>query len=188
MAVLCVFYSLGDGELALCRQPVLILWPPPKLQHVGNKPFSSNPQTVQQSIGNYLSQSMGWPFYFSLSPALQLSYLYPFSSQPSLTLLLLMPSVSFFCCLSVFCTYSFTHPSPTFTCIPSSPLRAAAPTLNCDSSAAPEPLTDVAFTHGIYNTAGLTSLGYIMNLTCSYNQRALPLTVVTTRVTYCTPC
>lgn len=67
MAVLCVFYSLGDGELALCRQPVLILWPPPKLQHVGNKPFSSNPQTVQQSIGNYLSQSMGRPFYFSLS-------------------------------------------------------------------------------------------------------------------------
>lgn len=77
----CVFYGLDDGELALCRQPVLILWPPPQLQRVGNKPFSSNLQTVQQSMGNYLSQSMGQPFYFSLSLPLPLSsYLYPFLS------------------------------------------------------------------------------------------------------------
>lgn len=70
-----VFYGLHDGALALCRQPVLILWPPPQLQHVGNKPFFSNLQTVQQSMGNYLSQSMGQPFYFSFSLLLPLSYL-----------------------------------------------------------------------------------------------------------------
>lgn len=113
-----VFYSLGDGELALCRQPVLILWPPPKLQHVGNKPFFSNPQTVQQSIGNYLSQSMGRPFYFSLSPALQLSYLYLSSKQPSLTLLLLIPSVSFFAVSLFFAPTPSLTPPPLLLAFP----------------------------------------------------------------------
>lgn len=42
----------------------LFYGPSPKLQHVRNKPSSSNPQTVQQSMGNYLSQSMGWAFLF----------------------------------------------------------------------------------------------------------------------------
>lgn len=57
-----VFCHLDDGALALCRQAVLILWPPRWLQHVSNKPLSSNLQTVQQSMRNYLSQSMGQPF------------------------------------------------------------------------------------------------------------------------------
>lgn len=77
------FYCRDDGERALCRQPVLILWPPPQLQHVGNKPFSSNLQTVQQSMGNYLSQSMGQPFCFTRSLPLLLSYLYPFLPPPT---------------------------------------------------------------------------------------------------------
>lgn len=102
-----VFYGHDDGEPALCRQPVLILWPPPQLQHVGNKPFSSNLQTVQQSMGNYLSQSMGQPFYFSLSLPLLLSYLYPFLLPP-LLLSLSSSLLSHFCCLSVFSTHSFT--------------------------------------------------------------------------------
>ena len=80
------------------------------------------------------------------------------------------------------------HPPATFTCIPSSSLGSAAPTLKCDSSAAPEPLTKVAFTQGICNIAGLTFLADIMSLTCSYNQRILPLTDVTTQPTYCTLC
>lgn len=67
-------------EPALCRQSVLILWPPPQLQRVGNKPFSSNLQTVQQSMGNYLSQSMGQAFCSSLClPLLLSSCMYPLS-------------------------------------------------------------------------------------------------------------
>lgn len=111
-----VFYGLDDGELALCRQPVLILWPPPQLQHVGNKPFSSNLQTVQQSMGNYLSQSMGQPFYFSLSLPLPLSYLYPCipSTPPS-------PHPS---CL-IFAVSLFFPPTPSLTPLP--PLLLAFP-------------------------------------------------------------
>ncbi len=110
-----VFYCLDDGEPALCRQPVLILWPPPQLQHVGNKPFSCNLQTVQQSMGNYLSQSMGQPFYFSLSLPLLLSYLYRFSQHPLLLSLahpLLIPSVSFFA------VSLFFPPTPSLTPLP----------------------------------------------------------------------
>lgn len=136
-----VFYGLDDGELALCRQPVLILWNPPQLQHVGNKPFSSNLQTVQQSMGNYLGQSMGQPFYFSplsTSPAvLSVSFL-PAALLPSLSSSLLS---HFLLSLCFFHPLLHSTPSPTFTCVPSSSLGSAAPTLKCDSSAAPEPLT-----------------------------------------------
>lgn len=89
-----VFYSPDDGEAALCRRPDFILWPPPKLQHVGNKPFSSDPQTVQQSMGNYVRDR--WAS-LSISPSRCLSrcplcILSPFS--PSCRLLIL--PVSFF--------------------------------------------------------------------------------------------
>lgn len=80
----------------------LFYGPSPKLQHVRNKPSSSNPQTVQQSMGNYLSQSMGWAFLFlPTSPAvLFVSFL------PAAALL----SFPIFCCLSVFCWVFFcTH-------------------------------------------------------------------------------
>lgn len=110
-------------ELALCRQPVLILWPPPQLQHVGNKPFSSNLQTVQQSMGNYLSQSMGQPFYFSLSLPLPLSYLYPFLPAP---LPLPRPSLSLsphpFCL--IFAVSLFFPPTPSLTPLPHFYLRS----------------------------------------------------------------
>lgn len=131
-----VFYGLEDGELAFCRQPLLILWPPPKLQHVGNKPFSSNPQTVLQSMGNYLSQSMGQPFYFSISLPFQLSYLYPFSRHPSLALLLLIPSVSFFAVSIFLHPLRRSPPSPTFTCFPSSPLSTYSEMRQLSSSRA----------------------------------------------------
>ncbi len=105
----------------------------------------------------------------SLSLPLLLSYLYRFSQHPSLPH---SPSPHpfclVFCCLSVFSTHSFTP--PLLLAFPSGSLSSAAPTLKCDSSAAREPLTKVAFTHGICNTAGLTFLASIMNLTCSYKQ------------------
>lgn len=94
-----VFYSPDDGEAALCRQPDLILWPPPKPQHVGNKPFSSNPQTVQQSMGNYVCDR--WAS-LSISPTRCLS---------RCPLCILSPSPLFF---SFFHSHAFcfAHPSP----------------------------------------------------------------------------
>lgn len=93
------FFMVLKLELGLCRQPVLILWPSPQLQHAGNKPLSSNLQTVQQSMGNYLSQSMVLPLCFS-----------PFASTAasSIAPALISSLVSHFCCLSVFfSTHSF---------------------------------------------------------------------------------
>ena len=107
-----VLYSPDDGEAALCRQPDFILWPPPKLQHVGNKPFSSNPQTVQQSMGNYVCDR--WAS-LSISPSHCLSRcpLCILSPSPlSLSSLLILP-VSFFLPGSPL-------PPPSLTCIPSS--------------------------------------------------------------------
>lgn len=121
-----VLYGPDDGAPALRRQPVLILWPPPQLQHVGNKPFSSNLQTVQQSMGNYLSQSMGRPFCFSLSLSLLLSLsVSPFSPPPSLSLSSSL--LSHFCCLPVFSAHSFTRPPFPSPHIPSSSLSLSLP-------------------------------------------------------------
>jgi len=108
----------------------------------------------------------------SISPSLYLSYLYPLLPPPP-------PSPHPFCL--IFAVSLFFPPTPPFTCVPSSSLRS---TLKCDSSAAPEPLTKVAFNQGICNIAGLTFLANIMSLTCSYNQKIPSLTEVTTRPTY----
>lgn len=140
-----------------------------ELQRVRNKPSSSTPPThpprllsappsrpAQQSMGNYLSRSMGRP----LSLPLQLSYLYPSRLQ-----------LFFFCCLWVFFflpkpplprpanASARIHPTPTPA---SGRLGSAAPTLDSrqlSSSAAPQPLTGVAFAGLEYVTgvAGLTS-------------------------------
>lgn len=121
-----VFYSPDDGEAALCRQPDFILWPPSKLQHVGNKPFSSNPQTVQQSMGNYVCDR--WAS-LSISPSRCLSrcplcILSP--RAPSLPLSSSPHSSS----LILFC---LPHPSPT----PQLDLRSSDSLhLKCDGSAA----------------------------------------------------
>lgn len=130
---LSVVYGLDDGELALCRQPVLFLWPPPQLQHVGNKPLSSNLQTVQQSMGNYLSQSMVASL--SITPSLYLFCslcLYPFllPPLPSLSLSLSSFLLSHFCCLSVFSTHSFTRPHSSPTTPPPRPYFAFPPALS----------------------------------------------------------
>lgn len=102
----------------------LFYGPSPKLQHVRNKPSSSNPQTVQQSMGNYLSQSMGQAFLFLPLPT---SSAVLFVSFLPAAALLSFP-VSFFA-VSLFFVGFFLHPlpslkppSPTFTHIPSSPL------------------------------------------------------------------
>lgn len=127
-ACVCVCFTVLMMEPVLCRQPVLILWSPPQLQRVGNKPFSSNLQTVQQSMGNYLSQSMLRPFSFCLS-LLPSSYLYPFllTTPPSPPPVLFSPSLlSHFCCLSVFSTHSFAP-------LPPSPLSSLFFFLTCFS-------------------------------------------------------
>lgn len=149
-------------EPALCRQSVLILWPPPQLQRVGNKPFSSNLQTVQQSMGNYLSQSMGQAFCSSLClPLLLSSCMYPLSPvhPPSPHTSPPHPFCLIFA-VSLFFPPTPSSPTPTpqppLTCISSSSLSSAAPILKCDSSAAP--LTKVAFTHGACHITGLTFL------------------------------
>lgn len=119
------FYSPDDGEEALCRQPDFILWPPPKLQHQGNKPFSSNPQTVQQSMGNYVCNR--WPG-LSISPSQCLSrcplcILSPSRPPPRPPRPL-----------------SSSHSSSSF--LLHSPLLPPSPSalhLKCDSSAAPSP-------------------------------------------------
>lgn len=116
---LSVCFTVLMMELALCRQPVLILWPSPQLQRVGNKPFSSNLQTEQQSMGNYLSQSMAQPFCFlllSLAPLLSFC-LYPLTPTP--IPLLPLPCVSFLLSLCFFHPLLHHHHHPSsFTCIP----------------------------------------------------------------------
>lgn len=102
-----VRFMVSMMELAHCRQPVLILWPSPQLQRVGYKPLSSNLQTVQQSMANYLNQSMVWPFLFlpispSLLPLPPSSYVHPITPSLIPLLLLLIPPVSFLLSLCFF--------------------------------------------------------------------------------------
>lgn len=91
----------------------LFYGPSPKLQHVHNKPSSSNPRTVQQSMGNYLSQSMGWAFLFlplPTSPAVLFVSFLPAqlcSPFPSHFLLSLCFLLGFF-----FCTHSLHSNRP----------------------------------------------------------------------------
>lgn len=101
---LSVCFTVLMMVLALCRQPVLILWPAPWLQRGGNKPLSSYLQTVQQSMRNYLGQSMGQPYFFCL-PLLYLHFC-PLKCTLSLSPILIPPP------LFLLCSFSIPPPPP----------------------------------------------------------------------------
>lgn len=154
---LSVCFTVLMMVLALCRQPVLILWPAPWLQRVGNKPLSSYLQTVQQSMRNYLGQSMGQPFFFfffplALPPLLSFQ-LYPLSHPNSSS----SPSLPPMCLVLTLCSFSTHHPPPPLFS-PAFLLLSRVPISKCDSLAARLPLTEDAFTHGTFSFAEETFL------------------------------
>lgn len=107
------FYGLDDGAGPLQTTCAYFMVFYPQLQRAANKPLSSNLQTVQQSMGNYLGQSMVLPFCFSLFlPPPAVSSVAPRSHpHPS--------SPFFFFAISLFFFLPLLHASPSsLTCIP----------------------------------------------------------------------